>query len=169
MGLDHQKTKDKNSDDKEGLRKRVGDKRIEIQKVSMYNQNGDLSDTFVSGEDATIRIALTVNEEINNPTIGILIRDRLGNDVFGTNTYYLNKNFGILKAKSSYIIEYFVKLDVGCNIYTLTVASHSSYTHVEECYDWINEIVTFKVVPDADYTFAGAARLLPTVKIESAM
>jgi lipopolysaccharide transport system ATP-binding protein len=41
-----------------------------------------------SGESVTIRVGLRVREPVDELTVGILIRDRLGNDVFGTNTFH---------------------------------------------------------------------------------
>src|SRR5690606_31285475 len=41
-------------------------------------------DVFVSGANVTVRLRVLFLAAIDNPTIGILIRDRVGYDIFGT-------------------------------------------------------------------------------------
>jgi len=155
-----------NSSKKEKLRKRAGNNRLVIKEISMMNEKDTDTDTFISGEKVKIKMQILANEDIENPTFGILIRDRLGNDIYGTNTFIMGINTGNFKKDKTYDIIYFLPLNLGVNIYNLTVAAHTDEAHVNECYDWINQAVVFKVIPSHDFKFTGYCRIVPAFEIK---
>ena len=65
-----------------------------ILRIELLDQHGQPARTFLSGECGVIEIDIAFLEDIHDPTIGILIRDRLGNDIFGVNTYALGVTTG---------------------------------------------------------------------------
>lgn len=149
----------KSLNNKETFRKRTGNIKIEIIEIQMLNENNIITDTFVSGEAVTIKMKTFCNEDVKNPTFGILIRDRLGNDIFGINNALMKKNTcGFIKG-NYYEIKYNFPLNIGVNIYQLTVAAHIDETHINECFDWINNVVAFKVIPSPQYKFVGCCRI----------
>ena len=56
----------------------------------MLDDKGLPARAFRVGDVTKIYCKLVFREAMDNPTVGILIKDRLGNDVFGTNTFHLN-------------------------------------------------------------------------------
>lgn len=151
---------------KDAVAKRSGNQKIQITKVEMINRGRQSVQSFTSGETATIRVHLRSNEDIDDPTIGILIRDRLGNDIFGINNHLMHRSTGILSQGTDHVVEYQMQLDLGPNIYTLTVAAHMEDTHVHESFDWINDVLTFSVLPSPDLKFTGLCRLQPTFSVQ---
>lgn len=147
------------------LRERTGTREIEIVRVEMKNSRGISADTFEAGETVAVEITCRANEEIHSPTIGILIKDRLGNDIFGTNSFNMNVQSGTFWSKKTYTIRYSFDLNLGPNIYNITVAIHEGCTHVEECYDWINGVIVFKVIPSHDFQFTGTSKLIPKCSV----
>ena len=133
---------------------------------SISNEKDINTDVFISGEKIKIKMQIYANEYIENPTLGILIRDRLGNDIFGTNTFIMNVNTGTFKKDKIYEVIYVLPLNLGVNIYNLTVAAHSYEAHINECYDWINQAVVFKVIPSIDFKFTGYCRIIPELEIK---
>ncbi|MEQ8169212.1 MAG: ABC transporter ATP-binding protein [Candidatus Eremiobacterota bacterium] len=155
-----------NSEKKEKLRKRTGNKKVIIKDILISNEKDINTDVFISGEKIKIKMQIYANEYIENPTLGILIRDRLGNDIFGTNTFIMNVNTGTFKKDKIYEVIYVLPLNLGVNIYNLTVAAHSYEAHINECYDWINQAVVFKVIPSIDFKFTGYCRIIPELEIK---
>ena len=49
---------------------------------------------FQSGEAATVRVRARIHRPLDEPVVGILVRNRLGIDVFGTNTRLEKRTFG---------------------------------------------------------------------------
>lgn len=152
--------------DKEAARFRSGNKKIEIIDVVAKNSKGVPREIFVSGETISICIQIKVNIDIVDPAIGIMIRDRLGNDIFGINNNIMKESIGLVKKGQGILVNYKLPLNLGPNVYSLTVATHSHHTHIEDNYDWINNVLVFKVIPSNDLSFLGYCRLHPKFDIQ---
>ncbi len=122
-----------------------GDATIEI--VELY-VNDEPVRALLSGAEATLRICGKTIVEIEELTVGILIRDRLGNDVFGTNTYHHTLSQKNLASEAFFIVDFkFPALNLGIGSYSLTVALHSRDAHVTDNYDWWDRVLVFQVLP----------------------
>jgi lipopolysaccharide transport system ATP-binding protein len=148
-----------------GLKERSGNQNVRINKAEILNTNGLTQETFTTGDVVTVRVELASQIVADDVTVGILFRDRLGRDVFGTNTYHLGKPLKFAKVGDRVVCEFKVKLDLGPDIYTLTVAVHRGESHIEENFDWINDVVVFKVIFPVNKRFAGCAALEASVLI----
>jgi lipopolysaccharide transport system ATP-binding protein len=143
-----------------------GNFKVEITGVKMLNANGQDCDLFTSGEKCIVRVLLHAHENTREITVGILIRDKFGQDVFGTNTHYLNVPLN-LESGETCAVEYAIsELNIGPGKYTLTVAAHTLETHIHECYHWVDVIKSFEIVSSREFMFTGLLRLKPAVKIQ---
>lgn len=130
-----------------------------ISGVSILNSKGEPATSFISGEHARITVNVFFFEKINNPTIGVQIKDRLGQPVFGINSNILKHNTGKIKPGDTLTVNYDLPLNIGEGEYTLTVAAHTSETHLEECFDWADKIMTLQILCNPQYKFYGVANL----------
>jgi lipopolysaccharide transport system ATP-binding protein len=113
-----------------------------------------------SGDPATIRLDIRVERPIEELTAGILIRDRLGNDVFGTNTFHLEAPRRHLAAGERLSAEFEVPaMNLGQGTYSLTVALHAHETHIAANYDWWNRALVFQVVQGEGPVTIGVSNL----------
>ena len=146
--------------------KSYGNLKVEIIDAKMLNENDEDSNIFVSGEKCTVEIALKANDTVDDITVGILIRDRFGQDIFGTNTYHLKLPIS-LKSGERCVVRYVMdEFNIGFGKYTLSPAVHRDDTHVDECYQWVDVIKTFEVIEGNDFRFIGFSRLKPQVQLE---
>lgn len=114
------------------------------------------------GEAVSFELDITIQQNLEELTVGILIRDRLGNDVFGTNTWHLGCSEHNLQTGQRWRIAFdFPELNLGVGSYSVTFALHSSDTHVANNYDWWNQALVFQVVPGEDFLAIGVS-YLPT-------
>jgi lipopolysaccharide transport system ATP-binding protein len=146
------------------LSTRSGDGRAEILSVEILDSDGNPTRAFRVGDTSTIRCRFQLKQELEKPTIGILIRDRLGNDIFGTNTFHLQEEAP--KGKPGEILEarFEAELNLGYGNYSLSVAVHARQTHLEGNYDWWDQVLVFQVVPGSGREFVGSAALPCEVK-----
>lgn len=152
--------------DSEGLGKTYGNFKVEIVQARMVNEHGQVSELFVAGEPCTVEIGLKGNEDVDAVTVGILIRDRFGQDIFGTNTCHMNVPIA-LKADEECIVRYCMEeLNLGPGKYTLSPAVHRGETHVDECYQWIDLFLSFEIVASKDFQFIGFSKLKPNVQVD---
>jgi lipopolysaccharide transport system ATP-binding protein len=103
---------------------------------------------IVAGEAACIRVKVQARQPIENFTIGFLIKDRLGNDVFGSNTHHMSQNPGPLEAGGTKHINFgFPSLALGPGHYSVTLAAHADSDHLAGNYDWWERALVFQVLP----------------------
>ncbi len=65
---------------------RDGDGRARLQGIELLGADGAPTVVWRSGEAAAIRVTVRFSGEVEDPVIGILIRTRIGLNVYGTNT-----------------------------------------------------------------------------------
>ncbi len=136
---------------------------VEIIDVKIKGTNSN-SNILSAGENGIIELKIKSYKNIDNLTVGILIRDRFGQDIFGTNTFYHNKNIS-LKKDEIIIIKFNLKFNLGVGKYTLTVALHDTETHVNNCYHWIDFAADFEIAGVKGAIFNGICRLEPKIEI----
>ena len=139
---------------------RRGDGRASVEKVELLGEDGGPTASWRSGEQATVRISVQFAHPIEDPVIGILIRTRIGLNVYGTNTELENLHFGPVLAHNAVRIAFRFRCELCPGEYTLTVASHDPDG---TWHDWLEDAVAFTVT-DSRYT-AGVANLRAQVEV----
>jgi lipopolysaccharide transport system ATP-binding protein len=147
---------------------RSGDGAVRIERVELFDRQRRPVRSFCSGETAAIEILLRATTAVGPFAVGFLLRDRLGNDVFGTNTTYLGVAGPPLGPGESRRVRFEVGLELGYGTYAVTVAVHAPAGHVEQNHDWLDNVLVFQVIPGDGYRFAGAARLPTQASFEPA-
>jgi lipopolysaccharide transport system ATP-binding protein len=145
--------------------KSYGNFNVEITDIQVTNREGVPADLFTSGEACNISIRLYATEYIDDLTVGILIRDRFGQDIFGTNTHHLKLPILLEKNQSCKVRYSIPELNIGPGNYTLSVAAHGGATHIETCYHWIDLVKSFQVLGDEEFFFTGISRLRPKAEV----
>ncbi len=139
---------------------RRGDGRASVEKVELLGANGQPTAAWESGEEAAILVSVQFAQEVADPVIGILIRTRIGLNVYGTNTELEQLHFGPVAAHHAVQISFSFACQLCPGEYTLTVASHDPDG---TWHDWLEDAVAFTVF-DKRYT-AGVANLRARVDL----
>jgi lipopolysaccharide transport system ATP-binding protein len=145
---------------------RSGNGRARILHVDMLDKRGCSARAFQVGDTAEIRCKVLFNDLIENPTVGILIRDRLGNDIFGTNTYHLELADFQSTTGEQITANFSIQLNLGQGTYSLCVAVHSGVTHLVQNFDWWDQILVFQIIPNNSPAFIGCAALPVSAEIQ---
>lgn len=126
---------------------RSGSRDAQIDAVELV-VGGVAMGALSSGDAASLRITGTISAAVDELTVGILLRDRLGNDVFGTNTFFHDSSLAGLRPGQKFSVDFhFPSLSVGAGSYSVTVALHSREAHLSHNYDWWDRALVFQVLP----------------------
>jgi lipopolysaccharide transport system ATP-binding protein len=136
-----------------------------ISEVELLDEAGRPSRAQLAGKLVTVRVRVFFFETVDAPTIGILVRDRLGNDVYGTNTFHQGVATGRWQAGDTLEVRFQFPLDLGAGEYTVAAAVHSLGVHVFHSYDWLERGIVFQVMPADDRRAIGVARLDPQISV----
>jgi lipopolysaccharide transport system ATP-binding protein len=140
---------------------RNGDGRALLERIELTGEKGAPAIVFLSGEPVSIRVTVKYAAAVAEPVIGILIRTRIGLNVYGTNTELEQLHPGPVGAGETLRITYRFQCDLCPGDYTVTAASHDSDG---VWHDWQEDAVAFAVA-DSRYT-AGVANLRAQVYAE---
>jgi len=136
---------------------------VKILKVELIGIESQ-SRIVASGEMVNVKIKCKAFKDIPELTLGILIRDRFAQDIFGINTALLEKNLNLKTGEICSVIFKF-PMNIAPGKYTLTVAAHAGKSHSERCYHWIDNAISFEVVGYKHKVFIGVAYLPTQVQV----
>jgi len=142
-------------------RLRLGDGRAQILAIETVGEDGKLSSVLRSGEMLTVRVSVRFSQSVAEPVVGILIRTRIGLNVYGTNTELERLKFGPCSPGDALRLNFTFRCDLCPQEYTLTAASHDPNG---VWHDWVEDAVTFSVT-DQRHT-VGVANLRAELGIE---
>jgi homopolymeric O-antigen transport system ATP-binding protein len=138
---------------------RSGTFQARVADIDLLDAQDRPARAFSVGERGRIRALVEFSSTVVAPTVGILIRDRVGNDVFGTNSFYVAPIEGTYGPGDELTVDFDVQLNLGSGPYTVTVAVHSAADHLVNNYDWWDKVISFQVVPGPEPPFIGSAWL----------
>jgi lipopolysaccharide transport system ATP-binding protein len=141
-------------------RVRRGDGRAEILRVETIGESGKPTMVWRSGERAVIRVQVRFRGAVADPVVGIMIRTRIGLNVYGTNTELEKLKLGPCPAGEVLELAFAFWCELCPQEYTLTVASHDPDG---VWHDWLEDAVAFSV-SDTRYT-AGVSNLRAQVSL----
>jgi lipopolysaccharide transport system ATP-binding protein len=138
----------------EGVRSGTGE--AKLLAVDVYKDNEKIQ-AVLSGSKIQIHVTYQVVQKIPDLTIGFLIKDRVGNEVFGSNTFLMQNKPPLKQGEKFKIIFELADFRLAAGSYNLSIALHSSYHHLIKNYDWWDHAATITVI--SDEVFAGVVRL----------
>jgi len=138
---------------------RSGSKEAEILSVDLCDAAGVSRRVFQAGAAVTLRYRLRINRPMSTPTVGLIIRDRVGSDVFGTNTFHLGLVPQPCAAGDELIASFDLPLNLGPGHYSVSAAVHPGRVHLEGNLDWWDRALLFEVVPNHTPFCIGVAAL----------
>jgi lipopolysaccharide transport system ATP-binding protein len=144
---------------------RSGSGTARIREVDIQKAGGDSVRTLLVGEDVTLRCTVEFFADMEEPTVGILLRDRMGNDVYGTNTHHLGKKGMAAKKGDLFDIAFSFSMNIGPGNYSVCVAVHAGDSHLEENCDWWDQCLALQIIPGKEPPFVGVASLPVNVEI----
>jgi len=141
----------------EGTRKstRSGNGAAKIEAARILSRGKPVYSARV-GDQVEVVLTIKALAELVNPTVGIKFKDRLGNDLYGTNTYFLEENTGHLLPGEKLQVTFRLPLNFGAGSYSLSVAIHGGATHLEGNYDWWDQAATIQLIRGEEAVFAGS-------------
>jgi len=135
-------------------RMRRGDGRAEVLGIQTIGESGQPTIVWRSGELAVVKATVRFHQAVPDPVVGMMIRTRVGLNVYGTNTELERVKLGPCAAGETLEISFAFRCELCPGDYTLTLASHDPDG---VWHDWLEDALAFAVT-DGRYT-AGVANL----------
>lgn len=139
---------------------RRGDGRAELLAIETLDANGQPSMVWTAHQPAAVRVQVKFHAAVEDPVVGILLRTRIGMEVYGTNTELEKVKLGPVEAGAVLTITFRFACALCPSQYAVTAASHDPDG---VWHDWAEDAIAVTVT-DARYT-AGVANLQATVEV----
>jgi lipopolysaccharide transport system ATP-binding protein len=119
------------------------------------------------GSALRLEIDVLINQDIAELVIGYMIKDRLGQPVFGTNSHHLEHSRQALVRGDRIKYSFTFAANLGEGTYSIAIALHAGDTHIIKNYEWRDLAVVFQVINMSKKKFVGCAWIEPTLTIEN--
>jgi lipopolysaccharide transport system ATP-binding protein len=111
------------------------------------------------GQKVELRIEISIHADIPKLVIGLMIRDKQGHIVWGTNTWHTRQVLQELEKNQHVNIAMPFTCDLGPGSYAVTVALTSSDSHITDNFEWSDNVLVFDVFNGDKPIFVGSTWL----------
>lgn len=136
-----------------------GSGEVFFESVELVDGNGAAVEYVSVGDTVTLRAVVRAREAVPRLVFGFMIRDRLGQPIFGTNTDHTSQALSDVDANTTLRFDVEFRAELGPGSYSISVALSSTETHLVKNYQWKDLAVVFTVANVALPLFVGCAHL----------
>ena len=148
------------------IRTTSGSKKVTIEDVTLTDLSGQEVDSLNVGQRVQVHVKALVHDPVDQLVLGFAIKDRFGQTLYGTNTFYSEQTLADMKPgeRASFAVEFDANLGEGS--YSIALALVGGENHIGENYEWRDLSVVFDVANVDKQTFDGKLYLPGDVKVE---
>lgn len=117
------------------------------------------------GMTVRLEIVVDINEDIEQLILGFSIRNRLGQVMYGTNTWHTGQPVLQLKQGESRCFLINFTMNLGPGHYSISTALVNTDTHLDQNYEWRDFAYSFEVINASGPGFEGQAFIAPQIEI----
>jgi lipopolysaccharide transport system ATP-binding protein len=136
-----------------------------IEEVMLLNERDERLEVINVGQPVKLRIVVKTKSDVPELVLGYMIKDRLGQPIFGTNTHHLKRQLLAAKSGTTAIFTFQFAANLGQGTYSVAIALHTKDTHISKNYEWRDLALIFNVLNIDKGTFVGVAWLPPTLEV----
>jgi len=135
-----------------------------IKTVALFDEDGQHMEVVQVGQTVRLNVSILCQQVILELVVGFMIKDRLGQPVFGTNTHHLKQQMAVLVDGTEAAVDFVFPTNIGPGSYSISVALHSGETHVINNYHWRDRALVFDIINTEKSEFVGMAWLPTTIR-----
>lgn len=144
---------------------RSGTGAVKLLQVELHDHTGAPALRFATGDPMAVNITAKTQQAVDSLVAGIMIRDRTGNPIFGTNSWHLRQPLFRLPAQTEASFIFKFPLNLGPGSYSVSAALVDRDTHLSQNYDWQDNLLVFEVINLDCPSFVGVAYLAAQVDV----
>ncbi|NEX60891.1 ABC transporter ATP-binding protein [Noviherbaspirillum galbum] len=137
-----------------------------VSNIVLLNAAGEQVEMIDVGSDVTLQIDVKVHRPIPRLVLGYMIKDKLGQPMFGTNTHLKDLPLENVEAGESIRYRFRFPANLGPGSYSVATALTSGETHLVDNYEWRDLALTFSVVNISRTHFVGCTWIDPEIAIQ---
>ena len=137
-----------------------------VASIELRNEQGETVEYVNVGEPVRLEVKIRLHADLPELVFGYMIKDRLGQSVFGTNTHHLKVQMAQLKKDELLTLVFSFPANIGLGSYSVSTALHVADTHLATNYEWRDQALMFNVVNVNRDQFVGVNWIPPQVEYQ---
>jgi lipopolysaccharide transport system ATP-binding protein len=149
-----------NRDENGWLKTKSGDKRAEVVKLNLQDQvsGAELAVAQV-GQAVELVCEVKINSAIDQLVLGFMLRDKQGSIIWGSNTWHAGLVQTDLQGGQQFVFRLPFVCTLGAGSYSVTTALTRGESHLDENYEWQDNLLVFDVINADKNQFIGSSWL----------
>lgn len=137
-----------------------------VIKATLCDEDGKPVEVVKVGQALQIQVDVEAFADLPELVFGYQIKDRLGQPVFGTNTFHTKQLLQDLHTgqRVRYVLRFPANLGEGS--YSISFALHDAENHLAKSYEWRDRAIVFNVVIVGKDHFVGLAWLPSSIEVQ---
>jgi lipopolysaccharide transport system ATP-binding protein len=137
-----------------------------VADIALLDQHGTRVEVVDVGAPVTLEVRVRARAPIPRMVLGYMIKDRLGQPMYGTNTHLKQQALEHVAPGEEVVYRFAFPMNLGPGSYSVATAIVSTDTHLVNNYEWRDLALVFTVMNMRRPHFEGSAWLDPAIDIE---
>jgi lipopolysaccharide transport system ATP-binding protein len=142
-----------------------GSRQATVSDIALLDEHGAPIEVANVGAAVQLRVRVRAHADLPRLVLGYMIKDRLGQPIYGTNTHHMEQALDNVKAGEQIEFRFAFPLNLGPGSYSVTTALTSNETHLANNYEWRDLALLFIVMNMNRKEFVGTSWLEPQIEI----
>ena len=143
-----------------------GSGEVALQSLTILDENAVSTEIVAVGQSVVLEIEVLVAEAVSSLVVGFMIKDTLGQNIYGVNSSRYDKVERDLKPGEKLKFRYCFDVSLGKGNYSISTALTRSDSHLDKTYEWRDRALVFSVRNIEKEDFIGACWLDADLGIE---
>ncbi|PIW38720.1 MAG: sugar ABC transporter ATP-binding protein [Hydrogenophilales bacterium CG_4_8_14_3_um_filter_62_83] len=137
-----------------------------VESIALLNEDDEAVEFINVGQSVQLKVEIRIHADLPELVFGYMIKDRLGQPVFGTNTHHLGVDMRHLAKGDRLTLVFSFPANIGLGSYSVSTALHVADTHLAANYEWRDLALMFNVVNLNRNQFVGVSWIPPQVEYQ---
>ncbi|MHB1438905.1 MAG: ABC transporter ATP-binding protein [Thiobacillus sp.] len=137
-----------------------------VESIALLNEDDEAVEFINVGQSVRLKVEIRIHADLPELVFGYMIKDRLGQPVFGTNTHHLGVDMRHLAKGDRLTLRFSFPANIGLGSYSVSTALHIADTHLAANYEWRDLALMFNVVNLNRDQFVGVSWIPPQVEYQ---
>lgn len=134
--------------------------------VTLLNEQEQRIEVVSVGSQVTLQVTVDIKADISRLVLGFMIKDRMGQAIYGINTHRLDRALEHLRAGEQVVYRFAFPARLGKGNYSIALSLSRFDSHLDTNYEWRDFALVFHVINTGQPDFVGCAWLDSQVAIE---
>lgn len=134
--------------------------------IALLNAQGQRVEVLEVGSQAVLEVTVDVKQAVPRLVLGFMIKDRMGQAIYGINTHRLHRALENVSAGERIVYRFAFPANIGKGNYSIALSLSRFDSHLDTNYEWRDFALVFHMININKPDFVGCNALDADLSIE---